>query len=142
MLRRFPAFLSLTLTLLCWASLAHADGVCSPPPGFQDTPHPTIASLDQLVSHTEEMIVPKSLDDVLAQDEHKSLKQAIKKADNLPGVAGTYVLTGGDFGLPGSRRLVCLTDGSTTEEQVLLRERNPTSSRFRYVVWNYTTEKA
>jgi hypothetical protein len=126
----------------CAAGVARADGVCTPPAGFKDTPHPVVAPVDQLVSHTEEVVIAKPLDAVLAEAERTDLNQAIKKADTLPGVAGTRVLTDGDFGEPGSRRLVCLTDWTTTEEQVLERSRTKTQAKFRYVVWNYTTEKA
>ena len=84
----------------------------------------------------------RPLDVVLAESERTSLNQAIRKSDSLPGVSGTYALTSGDFGKPGSRRLVCLTDGSTTEEEVLEKSRDKNSAQFRYVVWNYTTEKA
>jgi hypothetical protein len=115
---------------------------CVPPPGFKDTPHPAIASVEQLVAHSEEVIINRPLAVVLDELNRTPLNQAIHKADSLPGVAGTYVLSEGDFGMPGSRRLVCLTDGSTTEEQVLQNDRDQNSAQFRYVVWNYTTEKA
>jgi hypothetical protein len=115
---------------------------CAPPPGFKDTPHPTVAPVNQLVSHTEEVIINDPLDVVISEAERTTLNQAIRKSSSLPGVAGTYPLTTGDFEEPGSRRLVCLTDGSTTVEQVLENDRDKTSARFRYVVWNYTTEKA
>src|SRR5262249_44679208 len=59
-----------------------------------------------------------------------------------PGVSGSYMLTKGEFGAPGSRRLNCLSDGTSLVEQVLESERNSSTFRFRYVVWNYTTEKA
>lgn len=124
------------------AGSAWAAPGCSPPPGFKDTPHPEVAPVEQLVSHTEEIVINKPLDVVLYEGEHTSLSQAIKKSDSLPGVAGEYELTSGGFGQPGSRRLVCLTDGTSTEEQVLLRTRTKSSAEFRYVVWNYTTPKA
>src|SRR5262249_48935100 len=60
---------------------------------------------------------------------------------NLPGVAEQRVLTGGEFGQPGSRRMVFLTDGSTIEGQALEREQKETQSRFRYLVWNHSTPK-
>ncbi len=126
------------LTMAAWSEVPSG---CAPPPGFRDTPHPAIASVDQLVSHTEEVIINRPLNDVLREAEQKSLNQAIRKSDSLPGVSGTYELTGG-FGQPGSRRLVCLTDGSTTEEEVLEKDRSNNSAQFRYVVWNYTTPKA
>jgi hypothetical protein len=34
------------------------------------------------------------------------------------------------------------TDGTSAEEKALQREDEPTSSHFRYIVWNYTTPKA
>jgi hypothetical protein len=115
---------------------------CAPPHGFKDTPHPSLAPDAQLVSHTEEVIVNRPLDQVLNEVEHTALNQAIRPSSGLPGVIGTYALTSTPFGQPGSRRLVCLSDGSTTEEQVLANERSKTSAHFRYIVWNYTTPKA
>lgn len=126
---------------LLFATLAHAES-CAPPPGFVDVPHPDIAPVEELVSHTEQVVENHPLQVVIDRGEKKPLKDAIKKSAALPGVAGTYALTPDDFGQPGSRRLVCLTDGSTTEEQVLDNERTETMARFRYVVWNYTTDKA
>lgn len=126
---------------LLFAGFARAE-TCAPPPGFVDVPHPEIAPVAALVSHTEQVIENHPLQVVIEQAERKALKDAIKKSSALPGVAGTYPLTPEEFGRPGARRLVCLTDGSTTEEQVLDNERTETSSRFRYVVWNYTTDKA
>ncbi len=128
--------------LLATTGWSEVPSSCAPPPGFRDTPHPTIAPVDQLVSHTEEVIVNRPLNEVIKEAEQTSLNQAIRKSDSLPGVAGTYELKGGSFGQAGSRRLVCLTDGSTTEEEVLENDRNNTSAQFRYVVWNYTTPKA
>lgn len=142
MLVRCLVFLGTGMSVLCSTTLAHGDGVCSPPAGFKDTPPPAIAPMEQLVSHTEEIVIHQPLDAVLAEAEHTSLNQAIKKADSLPGVAGTVVLSGEEFGYPGTRRLVCLSDGTTTEEQVLVSTRSNRSAEFKYVVWNYTTEKA
>src|SRR5579859_3657615 len=96
----------------------------------------------QFSGQTEEIVINKPLAVVLAEAEQTSLNQAIKKSDSLPGVAGTYELTSGGFGQTGTRRLVCLTDGTTTEEQVLMSTRTKSSAEFRYVVWNYTTPKA
>lgn len=52
------------------------------------------------------------------------------------------MLTKGPYGKGGSRRIVCLTDGTSTEEEALEREDSSTSGHFRYIVWNYTTPKA
>jgi hypothetical protein len=114
---------------------------CVPPPGFVDTPRPAIASTEDLVSHTEEITIDRPLDKVL-EDSKKPLKDTIHKTSSLPGVSGDHMLIQGSFGAPGSRRLTCLTDGSTLEEEVLQRERTNNSYRFRYVVWNYTSETA
>jgi hypothetical protein len=142
LLRKATLALTAAFTLLTGAAWGAVRPACSPPPDFKDTPHPAIAPIEQLVSHTEEVVVNRPLDVVLAEGERTSLNQAIRKSDSLPGVSGTYALTSGDFGKPGSRRLVCLTDGSTTEEEVLEKSRDKNSAQFRYVVWNYTTEKA
>ena len=141
-LRKANLVSTAAVTLLTGAAWAAVPPACTPPPDFKDTPHPAIAPIDQLVSHTEEVVVNRPLDVVLAESERTSLNQAVRKSDSLPGVSGTYALTSGDFGKPGSRRLVCLTDGSTTEEEVLEKSRDKNSAQFRYVVWNYTTEKA
>lgn len=140
---RFPRMRHIVavLALACIARVS-ASQDCALPQGFKDTPHPEVAPVGQLVSHTEEIEVAKPLDTVLTESQRTPLKQAIRKSDSLPGVAGEHILTDGDFGQPGSRRLVCLTDGTSTEEQVLLKDRSKTHAEFRYVVWNYTTEKA
>lgn len=114
---------------------------CTPPSGFVDLPHPEIAPVEQLVSHTEEITIDRPLPVVL-ETINKPLKDTIYKANSLPGVSGDYMLTKGEFGPPGSRRLTCLTDGSTLEEQSLLSEQSSGAYRFRYVVWNYTSKVA
>ena len=132
------------LLLVVIGSLRAASGVaaCAPPPSFVDVPHPTLAAPKLLASHTEEIIVNQPLAVVLDTASRTDLKDAIHKSSSLPGVSGEYPLNDVPFGTPGARRLVCLTDGSTLEEQVLEQERNQTSSRFRYIVWNYTTKQA
>lgn len=130
--------------LLLISTSAAVDGIaqtCIPPSGFVDIPHPAVASGEELISHTEEITIDRPLDKVL-EDAKKPLKDTIHKTSSLPGVSGDHMLTQGTFGAPGSRRLTCLTDGSTLEEEVLQRERTNTSYRFRYVVWNYTSETA
>jgi hypothetical protein len=114
---------------------------CAPPRGFVDRSPPAIASPGELVAHTEEITVDRPLDAVLNAS-RKKLKDTIKKAGSLPGVAGDYPLNDIPFGTPGARRLVCLTDGSTLEEQVLEQARAGNAYRFRYIVWNYTSSAA
>jgi hypothetical protein len=114
---------------------------CAPAPGFVDTPHPVIGSPEEFVSHTEEITIDRPLSVVLTAVD-KPIKDTFKKTGSLPIVSGDYMLTKGEFGASGSRRLTCLSDGTTLEEEVLQSDRDRNSSRFRYVVWNYTTEKA
>src|ERR1700739_3213484 len=131
---------SVLLLFLVMARVANASS-CAPPPGFHDGPHPTIAAPDQLASHTEVIVIPRPFPVVSAAMD-KPLEKTINKSDSLPGVSGDYMLTQGEFGTPGSRHIVCLTDGTSTEEEALEHEDAPTSSHFRYIVWNYTTPKA
>jgi hypothetical protein len=136
-----PALRHIVLLFALVSARAVTASPCVPPPGFQDAPHPVIAAPDQLVSHTEEIVVPRPFSAVL-DAMNKPLEKTIKKSDSLPGVSGDYMLTKGEFGSPGSRHIVCLTDGTSTEEEALEREDSATSSHFRYIVWNYTTPKA
>jgi hypothetical protein len=131
------------LACLAWTSVAAGAfaQTCAPPPGFVDTPHPVVAPTEQLVAHVEEITIDRSLSIVLSVVD-KPLKDTFHKTGSLPIVSGDYMLTKGDFGALGSRRLTCLGDGSTLEEEVLQSERDNRAHRFRYVVWNYTTEKA
>ncbi|MDQ1450584.1 MAG: hypothetical protein QOK38_450 [Acidobacteriaceae bacterium] len=122
------------------AARASSSG-CAVPPGFKDTPHPAIAPADQLVAHTEEIVIDRPLQTVFeAMD--KPLKETIRQSNALPGVAGDFMLTKGEFGAPGSRHIVCLTDGGSVEEESLERGRNGDVAWFRYIVWNYRTPKA
>ena len=113
---------------------------CEPPPGFVNPPLPVIAPLEGLLSHTEEKDVSRPLEEVM-KSAARPLEQAIRPTKDLPGVSGTFRLSNGPYGSVGARRLVCLTDGSTAVEEVLLTDSNDGSQRFRYVVWNYTNEK-
>jgi len=133
------------ISFVAAAMVAFASAVsartCVPPSGFVDTPAPAVAAVKELVSHTEEINIDRPLSVVLNSLD-KPLEDTIHKTNSLPGVSGSYMLTKGEFGAPGSRRLNCLSDGTSLVEQVLESERNSSTFRFRYVVWNYTTEKA
>src|SRR6516165_1095005 len=83
---------------------------CAPPAGFVDAPHPPIAPAEQLVSHQEEIVIARAYG-VVSAAMNKPLNQAIHQSSSLPGVSGDYMLTQGEFGAPGSRHIVCLTDG-------------------------------
>jgi hypothetical protein len=115
---------------------------CAPPPGFIDQQHPTVAAPSQLVAHTEEITVAQPLVQVLETNAKVSLKEGIRKAGALPGVTGEYSLGNIPFPNPGARRMVCLSDGSTLQEQSLEVEHTSTFYRFRYIVWHYTSPQA
>lgn len=135
--------------LRLWLSVAWLTGVagaattsaCAPPPGFKDAPHPVIATPEQLVAHTEEILINRPLS-VVSEAMNKPLEQALRGTGSLPGVSGDFTLTEGPFGAPGSRHIVCLTDGTHVEEEALEREQTAGSTHFRYIVWNYETPKA
>jgi hypothetical protein len=136
----------MTLSLfayIAWTGivLSTAAQTCVPPPGFVDTPHPPIAPAVQLISRTEEIVIGRPIQ-VVSAAMNKPLTQAIRQSSSLPGVSGDYMLTQGEFGAPGSRHIVCLTDGGSVEEGALEREATANSGRFRYIVWNYATPKA
>jgi hypothetical protein len=46
---------------------------CVPPPGFADTPHPSVAPVNSLFSRTEEIIINRPLDVVLDAEAKTSL---------------------------------------------------------------------
>jgi hypothetical protein len=115
---------------------------CSPPQGFVNQPPPVLAAPDRLAVHTEEITVNRPLAIVVGTAEKTDIKDAIHKAGDLPSVIGEYPLNSIPFGTPGARRLVCLSDGSTLEEQVLEVEASKSFNRFRYMVWNYTSMQA
>ena len=136
-----PALRLLVLLLVFFCVREVNASQCAPPAGFHDGPHPVIAAPDQLVPHTEVIDIPRSFR-IVSDAMNKPLEKTINKSESLPGVSGDYMLTQGDFGSPGSRHIVCLTDGTSTEEEALEHEDAQTYSHFRYIVWNYTTPKA
>lgn len=129
------------IALFASAAVCIAQDSCAFPAGFKDTPYPPIGSAAQLVSRNEQIVIARPFAVVSAAMD-KPLHEALHGSGSLPGVSGEHVLTGGEFGAPGSRRIVCLSDGTAVEEQSLEREENASSSRFKYVVWNYSTPKA
>jgi hypothetical protein len=91
---------------------------CELPPGFVDNSHPEIAPIEELVSHTEEVTIERSIAVLRDAASRTPLKIEIDRTSGLPGVTGTRRLTEVRFPQPGARRLVCLTDGSTVVESV------------------------
>lgn len=109
---------------------------CAPPPEFVDTPHPEIAPLEELVSHTEEVTIERPL--AVVRELASKTPLVINRFAGLPGVTGVHRLNQGPF-QAGARRLVCFTEGSTASEEVLVWEQAPDKGRHRYMVWNYTS---
>jgi hypothetical protein len=134
--------LALAIVVFSMAASSHAAAsACAPPHGFRDAPHPAIAPPEQLVAHTEEILIDRSLS-VVSDAMNKPLSQVIRGSNSLPGVSGDFMLTKGSFGAPGSRHIVCLTDGGSVEEEALELQQTASSAHFRYIVWNYQTPKA
>jgi hypothetical protein len=142
---RFVRVVLLTSMVVVFCITGDAQGAataaCAPPPGFGEAPHPVIAPSEQLVAHTEEILIGRHLS-VVSDAMNKPLNQVLRGLNSLPGVSGDFMLTKGAFGAPGSRHIVCLTDGGSVEEESLEREQDASSGRFRYIVWNYQTPKA
>src|SRR5260370_10564721 len=141
-LSRKTHLLVLTTITSILTAISGGAQTCTPPPGFIDSPHPPVAATEQLVAHTEEITVAHPLVQVLETNAKVRLKDAIHKAGSLPGVTGEYPLGNIPFPTPGARRIVCLSDGSTLQEQSLEEEHTSTFYRFRYIVWSYTSPQA
>ncbi len=140
-LRSVPLISTIVVFGMMGVAWGAATAACAPPPGFRDSPHPVIAPSEQLVSHREEILIDRSLS-VVSAAMNKPLNQVLRGSNSLPGVSGDFMLTKGPFGAPGSRHIVCLTDGGSVEEEALEREQGDRSGHFRYIVWNYQTPKA
>ena len=139
---RAPMVLAAIVFIATQAEQAQAaERRCAPPAGFTPSPMPQPDASTRFVSHEESVDIPQSLSRVMAIVAATDLQDAIQDSD-LPGVAGTFDLTPGGFGSVGSRRLTCLTDGSTLVEQVLATSDTPTRNRFQYAVWDYTSKNA
>lgn len=131
--------LSIALAGLCGPAVA-ASVECPIPAGFTDTAPPDIET-EILVHHTEEITINRSLDAVMAAADRTKIEKTMHGTSTLPGVAGTHLLRG-TWPEPGALRVTCLTDGGSTEEQVIANARSGNTHHFRYEVWNYTTPKA
>src|ERR1700730_9051318 len=92
------------------AALSAANAACASPPGFRDTPHPVIAPSEQLVAHTEEILIDRPLS-VVSDAMNNPLTQPRRGSTSRPGFPGDFMLTKARFGARGSRHIVCLTDG-------------------------------
>jgi Polyketide cyclase / dehydrase and lipid transport len=99
---------------------------------------PAIDPAAPMIARTETVVIghpPRKVHDWVVLG---ALEEMVLPTRRLPGVAGVTSLTPGPWGAPGGRRIVRLTDGAETTEQVLVN----TPEQFRYQVWNYTTAAA
>lgn len=113
---------------------------CPPPPtaeaGHPPSPEPEALGL---LTRTERFVVPVERRAFTAWFDAAPLERLLPGAAGIAAVTGTRPVGAAPFPEPGSRRLVCLADGSTAMEQVL--EHEP-GRRLRYIVWDYTTPAA
>lgn len=131
---------AVALAVLCGPAVAASGVECPIPAGFTDTAPPQIET-EILVHHIEEITIDRPLDVVMAAADRTPVEKTMHGTSALPGVAGTHLLRG-MWPEPGALRATCLTDGGSTEEQVIENERSGNTHHFRYQVWNYTTPKA
>lgn len=132
--------LSVAYACFCGPAMAASAVQCPVPAGFIDTVPPDIET-EMLVDHTEEITVNRPLDIVVAEANRIPIEKTMHGTSTLPGVAGTHLLRG-TWPEPGALRVTCLTDGGSTEEQVIANARSGDTHHFRYEVWNYTTPQA
>jgi hypothetical protein len=102
-------------------------------------PPPDIELGAPMIAHSERVVIdlpPRAFSEWMLQ---ARLEEQFSDTRALPGVVGTAQLTPGDWGKPGSRRVVHLSDGARCTEQVLAYIPGEV---FRYVVWDYTTAAA
>ena len=101
--------------------LAGQSAACEPPPGFVNPSRPDIGPLDELLAHTEQLVIAREFSELM-KIPSRPLQETIRPMKDMPGVSGTFRLSNGPYGSVGARRLVCLTDGSIAVEEVLLTE--------------------
>jgi hypothetical protein len=150
-IRNAPFALLVPLAVLMAACNGHAESrqagsASTAPPACIDTrkeamlePPPIDVHLHSKTSKTLEQRIDVPFARFTAWHRTASLEKLLKGNDELPGVTGTKPLNDIPFREVGSRRLVCLTDGGSAVEQILLDQ---PPSTFAYVVWAYTTPQA
>ncbi len=131
-------------TLACFAFACHgaAAQACEVPPGYIAPQAPIVAPMEDLLSRAETVDVRLALQPVVNAVAALPMEDQVDPNSPLPRVVGTATLTQGDYGEPGSRRLVCLDDGSTMLQTVLDVESSGDSHVMRYQLWDYTSERS
>lgn len=131
----------LTLAIMGF-NVAQAADTCEAPIEFIAPLAPVPAPMEDLLNRSESLDVDMALQTLLAVLDDMPMEQQVDPDSPLPRVIGTQTLTEGDYGVVGSRRLVCLDDGSIMLEHVLDRETTKDKHVFRYQLWNYTSQTA
>lgn len=132
--------LTVMIVGLTQPAFAVSDSPCAIPVNYTFIAPPAVEP-GKLVYHTEDITIDRPLAVVLAAENRTAIEQTLRATSSLPGVAGTQILHG-NWPEAGAMRLTCLTDGGSTEEQVLVNTLSEGAHHFRYEVWHYTTPKA
>jgi Polyketide cyclase / dehydrase and lipid transport len=103
------------------------------------SPPPVIDPTAPMIARTDRIVIDRPQKALFEWNQTQKLEDNLPATGALPGVVGTTQLTPGDWGVPGARRIVHLSDGGSATEQIL--EMTP-GERFRYQVWDYTTAAA
>ena len=102
-------------------------------------PPPAIDPKAAMIARTERIVVNRPAAAVFGYVVGGPMAEMIPATRQLPGVTRVTPLTPGPWGGVGERRIVHLTDGSQTTEQ-MLEAASPQT--FRYQVWDYSTAAA
>jgi len=101
-------------------------------------PPPPIDPTAPMISRTDSVLVDRPPAALGAWMMTSKLEDSLPETGALPGVVGTTLLTPA-WGVVGARRKVHLSDGGGATEQILALT---PGERWRYQVWDYTTEAA
>lgn len=102
-------------------------------------PPPAVDPAAPMIARTERIVVETPVAAFWDWSLKTPLESVLPSTGALPGVVGTTQLTPGEWGAPGERRVVHLSDGSSCTEQILAAD---PPNGFRYQVWDYSTAAA
>jgi hypothetical protein len=100
---------------------------------------PEVDPAAPMIARTERIVIDCAVAAFWDWSVTSPLESILPATGALPGVVGTTPLTPGEWGVPGARRTVHLSDGSSCTEQILAAD---PPEGFRYQVWGYTTAAA
>ena len=140
MSRLIPLFPALALLGCAAPAVGYAPGTTAAQRDqlHRNTTPPEVAELTALTSTTVQAEFDLPIDELERWFLDKPLEDILRGHESIPAVRTTVPLSDA-WGRPGDRRRVELADQSAALEQVL---DNELPVRFRYVVWNYTSNVA